>query len=203
LLANAAVSALANVLVLAGVPFLCYYAYQKRRHGRGLGECAQRAGLQLGKTRYLVYCATFALVTAAALVIWPPPLEPFLRKGSAPAAFEGLGLTLTAIAMALLYGVIKTGFAEEFLFRGLIAGSLARRLSLPWANVIQALIFLLPHLALLWIMPEMWGILPLVFASALFMGWVRIRSDSILGPWLVHATANVTTCLSVAARTAG
>ncbi len=202
MLANAAVSALLNVVLLAGIPFLFYCAYQKRRHGRGLGECAQRAGLQLGKPRYIVYCAAFAIASVAALVIWPPPLEPFVREGSAPRAFAGLGLSGTAIAMALLYGVIKTGFAEEFLFRGLIAGSLSRRLSLYWANLIQALIFLLPHLALLWIMPEMWGILPLVFASALFLGWVRIKSGSILGPWLVHATANVTTCLSVAARTA-
>ena len=38
----------------------------------------------------------------------------------------GLGLTGTSIAMALLYGVVKTGFAEELLFRGLIAGSLGR-----------------------------------------------------------------------------
>jgi hypothetical protein len=27
------------------------------------------------------------------------------------------------------------------------------------------------------------------------------RSGSILGPWLIHASANVTMCLSVAART--
>ena len=47
--------------------------------------------------------------------------------------------------MALLYGVVKTGFAEELLFRGLIAGSLGRRLPLVWANLLQALIFLLPH----------------------------------------------------------
>ena len=36
-----------------------------------------------------------------------------------------------------------------------------------------------------------------------FTGWVRIRSGSILGPWLNHAVANVTICLSVAGRTAG
>ena len=104
--------------------------------------------------------------------------------------------------MALLYGVVKTGFPEELLFRGLIAGSLSRRLSLLWANFWQALIFLLPHLLLLFIMPEMWWHLPFVFAGALFAGWVRIRSGSIVGPWLLHATANVTTCLSVIVRTA-
>jgi membrane protease YdiL (CAAX protease family) len=103
--------------------------------------------------------------------------------------------------MALLYGVIKTGFAEEFLFRGLIAGSLSRRLPTVWANLIQASIFLVPHLLLLVVMPEMWVILPFVFAGSLFAGWVRIRSDSIIGPWLIHATANITMAMSVAIRT--
>ena len=102
--------------------------------------------------------------------------------------------------MALLYGVVKTGFAEEFLFRGLIAGSLSRRLRPVWANLLQAIIFLLPHLAILWIAPEAWGILPIVFAGSLFVGWIRIQSGSIVGPWLIHASANVATGLSVAIR---
>jgi membrane protease YdiL (CAAX protease family) len=37
-------------------------------------------------------------------------------------------------------------------------------------------------------MPQMWMLLPLVFVLALAMGWVRIKSGSILGSWLVHAT---------------
>lgn len=97
---------------------------------------------------------------------------------------------------------VKTGFAEEFLFRGLIAGSLSRRLSALWANVAQSLIFLAPHLLVLTFAPEMWGILPIVFAGALFTGWIRMKSGSIVGPWLLHAIANFTMGLSVAVRSA-
>lgn len=201
LLVNAALSALLNLLLLAGLPFLCYFAYQRWRRKRGFGEVAQRAGLQLGEGRYVGYSLAFTLAAVAILVIWPPPLEPFVRVGSAQRAFLGLGLGGPTIPMALLYGVVKTGFSEEFLFRGLIAGSLSRRLSTVWANFWQALIFLVPHLLLLRIMPEMWGLLPIVFAGALFSGWVRIKSGSILGPWLIHASLNVVTCLNVAIRT--
>jgi membrane protease YdiL (CAAX protease family) len=104
--------------------------------------------------------------------------------------------------MALLYGVVKTGFPEELLFRGLIAGSLSRRLPLRWANLGQALIFSIPHLLVLRVMPEMWGILPVVFAGSLLLGWIRIKSGSIIGSWLMHASGNVAMCLSVAIRTA-
>lgn len=102
----------------------------------------------------------------------------------------------------MIYGVVKTGFAEEFLFRGLIAGSLSRRLSFHRANIVQALIFLSPHLAILFFMPEMWPILPLVFFGALVLGWLRIKSGSIFAPWLVHASVNITMGLSIAIRTA-
>lgn len=199
-LANAAASALLNLAVLTGLPFLAYYAYQRWRKGRGLRETARRAGLQAGERRYLGYSLAAAAVTVAALLVWPP-LEPLAREGSPQRPFVGLGLGGPAVAMALLYGGVKTGLAEEVLFRGLIAGSLARRLPAARANLAQALVFLAPHLLVLGVMPELWWALPVVFAGALFAGWVRIRSGSIVGPWLVHASANVTTCLGVTART--
>jgi membrane protease YdiL (CAAX protease family) len=201
-LVNAVVSAVLNLVLLAGLPFLLYFAYHKIRHRRTLREVAIRAGLQLGDERHLGYSAAFAVVAIAVIVLWPPPVDAFVREGSPQRLFRGLGLGGPAIPMALLYGIVKTGFPEELLFRGLVAGSLSRRLPLFWANLGQALVFLVPHLLVLRVMPEMWGILPVIFAGALFLGWVRIRSGSILGPWLVHASLNVAICLSVAVRTA-
>jgi membrane protease YdiL (CAAX protease family) len=202
LLASAAISAAVNLLIVAGLPFLLYFVYQRWRHRRSFREIAQRAGLQLGERRYLGYSLVVALVAVAMLLLWQPPLEPYLRNGSPQQAFRGLGLSGTAVAMALLYGLIQTGFAEELLFRGLIAGSLARLLPVSWADVAQSALFLVPHLLLLRVMPELWVLLPIIFAAALLVGWLRIKSGSIIGPWLIHGSLNVTICLSVAARTA-
>jgi membrane protease YdiL (CAAX protease family) len=202
LLANAALSALVNLLVFAGLPFFLYFAYHKWRHQRTFGEISRRAGLQLGARRYVAYSLTFAFAGVVILVVWPPPLDPFVRNGSPQESFVGLGLDGPAIPMALLYGVVKTGFPEELLFRGLIAGSLMRRLPILWANLGQAFIFFIPHLLVLKVMPEMWPVLPVIFAGSLFLGWVRIKSGSIIGSWLIHASANVAMCLNVAIRTA-
>jgi membrane protease YdiL (CAAX protease family) len=202
MLIDAAFSALVNLVIFAGLPFLLYYLYHKLRHKRGLKEIAERAGVQLGKSAYIGYCALFAIVVVGLLLVWPPSLESSVRDGSGFQSFKGLGFSTVSVTMALLYGVIKTGFAEEFLFRGLIAGSLSRVMPGGWANFIQALIFLLPHLLLLIVMPEMWMILPVVLVGSLFAGWVRIRSDSMVGPWIIHAAANVTMALSVAIRSA-
>jgi len=203
MLANAAASAVFNLVLLAGIPFLVYYLWHRLKHGRRLPEVAKRAGLQVGEPKYIAWSAALAAFTVAGLLLRSLPVDVFTREGSAQREFLGLGITGTSVAMALLYGVVKTGFSEELLFRGLIAGSLGRRLPLFWANLLQALVFLLPHLLVLTVMPEMWGLLPIVFVAGMFLGWARIRSESILGPWLVHAAANVTTCLIVAARTAG
>ena len=69
--------------------------------------------------------------------------------------------------------------------------------------MIQSIIFLLPHLLLLLIVPELWWLLIVAFFTALVKGWLRIKSDSILGPWMMHATGNVSIALSVAVRAAG
>jgi membrane protease YdiL (CAAX protease family) len=202
LIVNAVISALLNLMIFAGLPFLFFFAYHKCYRKSGFREIARRAGLQFGEGRFIGYSLAFALAAAAILIIWPLPLTPLIRVGSPQRAFVGLGVSGTSIALALLYGVAKTGFPEEFFFRGLIAGSLSRRLPLPGANIGQALIFLFPHLFVLRIMPEMWVLLPLTFMGALFAGWVRLRSGSIIGPCLIHSTLNVVLCLIVAGRTA-
>jgi membrane protease YdiL (CAAX protease family) len=197
LIVNEAISAGVNLVVLVMLPFAVYLAYHKWRHKRSLGEIVERTGLTFVVSRHLAYCAALAVVAVVALLLLP--VEPFVREGSAHRSFAGLPLG-TAIPIALLYGVVQTGFAEEFFFRGLVAGSLSRRLPFWWANVGQAVIFLLPHLLLLLIMPEMWPVLVVVFASSLFVGWVRIDSGSILGPWLLHACVNVAMAINIAVR---
>src|SRR5262245_38561441 len=111
--ANAVLSALVNALVLAGLPFSAYVVYQKWRHRRTFREISRRAGLQLGAGQYLAYSAAFACAVVAILVLWPPPLDPFMREGAPQRPFVGLGLGWPAVAMALLYGVVTTGFPEE------------------------------------------------------------------------------------------
>jgi membrane protease YdiL (CAAX protease family) len=201
-LLEALASTFVNLVVLAGIPFAVYAVYHRLRHRRSLAESGRRAGLQVGDPRYLLPALAAAAVSVAALAAWHPD-EAMVRDGSAMQAFDGLGAGGATLVLALLYGVLKTGFSEELLFRGLIAGSLGRRLPLWGANLLQGLVFLVPHLFVLKVMPELWPLLPIVFAASLLMGWLRIRSGSILGPWLIHAAANVTTALGVALRTGG
>lgn len=200
MVAQRAMDTLANLVILVVIPLLLYYVYQWRRRGRKLGEVLRRVGLQRGELKYLWYAV--AAVAAIGLWLWlfPPDLEAMTREGSAQHAFAGAKMNLDVMSAALLYALVQTGFAEEFLFRGLITGTLSRRMSLLKANLIQSLIFLAPHLLLLIVMPKQWPLLVLVFVGASYAGWIRIRSGSILGPWLIHGGANLAVTLSVLIR---
>jgi membrane protease YdiL (CAAX protease family) len=187
---------------LVGIPFGLYALVQRLRHGRSLRELRARVGLKGCTLRELGEAAAVAAVIPSVLLLWSHSTDALSREGSAMTGFVGLGINASSIALALLFGVIQSGFAEEFLFRGMIAGSLGRRLPLLWACVLQAAIFLLPHLLALSFAPELWPGLVVIFLFSLYVGWLRLRSGSIVGPWLIHAAANVTACLLVAARTA-
>lgn len=193
------VSAVMQAAVLAGIPFLVYFLYHRLRFRRSLREVAIRLGLCVGRAEYVLYGLAAAAAMVLLLVLARSSLDAVIRDGLAQQQFVGLGLNLQTVIAALFYGGLQTGFTEELLFRGLIAGSLARRLSPLWANIAQALLFLLPHVLIVVVAPELWGLLVAVFAVGLLLGWMRIRSGSILGPWLVHTAVNVTVALLAAA----
>ena len=90
----------------------------------------QRAGLRVGPPRYFAYSVAIA-IGFAILFLAALPLEPFTRPRSPQRPFVGLGLSGLSVAMAVLYGAIKTGFAEEFLFRGPVADGLGRPCRCP------------------------------------------------------------------------
>lgn len=83
---------------------------------------------------------------------------------------------------------IGTALGEELLFRGLIAGVLIKRLGLWRGNVIQATLFGLVHLVVLFTAPQ-YAVFAVsfAFAAGLFLGWLRGRTDSILPSWVTHA----------------
>jgi membrane protease YdiL (CAAX protease family) len=192
-----AINACVNLVLFVLLPVGGYVAVQKWRNGRTLRQSLTAAGFTIGPVRYLGYATALGAVVAAASWAWIPR-EVFLREGSPQAPFLGLGIGGEAIVMAVLYGVVQTGFTEEVLFRGLIGGAAMRRFGLWPGNLLQSAIFLAPHLLLLFLMPDSLGMMPIIFAGALVSGWLLHESGSFVGPWIIHAAANVTTCLVAA-----
>ena len=82
------------------------------------------------------------------------------------------------------------GFAQEVQFRGLLLGALERWLSPVWANVAQAAVFGLAHLAISYGGPEA-PFVPITFLVGLVFGWLVQRTNSIWPAVIIHAAADI------------
>ena len=111
-----------------------------------------------------------------------------------PAMLLGrVGLAPVAILRDLPYlapANALEGFAQEVQFRGLLLGALERSLSPLWANVAQAAVFGLAHLAISYGGPEA-PFVPITFLVGLVFGWLVQRTGSIWPAVIIHAVADI------------
>ena len=187
-------------LLIYLIPVIIYGVAVCPAERAGCREVAKRLGLVPGKGRYYIWAVGLAVATAVlpVLVIRMMGAEVLGHENIALSRFIGQSLTVASLLSAVSFGVLETGLGEELLFRGLIAGALGRRMRLWAANVIQAAIFVLPHLLLVSADTRLWPLaVPIPLASGLILGWLRLESGSILPGWIVHALGNIISAIAV------
>jgi membrane protease YdiL (CAAX protease family) len=81
-------------------------------------------------------------------------------------------------------------YAQEVQFRGMLLGALERTMSPRWANVSQAAVFGLAHLAISYGGPEA-PFVPITFLVGLGFGWLVRRTNSLWPAVIVHAAADI------------
>lgn len=105
-----------------------------------------------------------------------------------------------------------TALTEELLFRSVLLGVLLVLLSVRWAVVVSAAVFGLWHVLTtigdlggneatesLGALEQAGSVVGVVLATAvagLLFGWLRIRSGSVVAPWLAHIAFNASTFLA-------
>ncbi|MPQ33906.1 CPBP family intramembrane metalloprotease [Clostridium estertheticum] len=95
---------------------------------------------------------------------------------------------------ALLYG-LQTGIGEEILFRGFIGKRLVSKFGFLVGNIVQALIFAVPHILNFAATPILE--ITLCVLNALFIGYVfgyiteKIYNGSIIPSIMAHALINI------------
>lgn len=96
--------------------------------------------------------------------------------------------TFTDWVMLILAAVILAGIVEEMLFRGMLLQSLERRLELPYAIFLTALVFAMFH-------PTPWLLQVLLFG--LLLGYLAWRSKSIVPGIILHCMTNAFSIISL------
>ena len=153
------------------------------------GDAAWRPTLRLRITRQGVAAGVVAslLLLAFGLAL---PASLLGRVGLAPVAIlRDLPWLLPANALQ--------GFAQEVQFRGILMGSLERAMGPRLANVSQAAVFGLAHLAISYGGPEA-PFVPITFVVGLVFGWLVQRYRSIWPAVIVHAVADIALQFAIA-----
>ena len=121
---------------------------------------------------------------------------------TAGSQFAGQGPA--GIPMAFAYGYIRTGLAEEIVFRGFVLKSVQRRFGFAAGNLAQAVLFGLLHGVPFGLVTQnvlvvvLMTILPSAFGW--YQGWLNEKrcGGSIVPSWLLHGTMNcLVACLSL------
>jgi membrane protease YdiL (CAAX protease family) len=146
-------------------------AYALRRGDLGL------LGLRLPRARFVVAAilvgASFWYVNALVVeLVFPSDAGKGLEKL----------VTEPPLALVLACAAILPAIAEEVVFRGLLARSLANRLPVAAAAVISAAVFAAYHFNLVQALPT--------FTLGLALAYITLRADSILPAMIAHAINN-------------
>lgn len=170
--------------VLFCVPALVYVIVQSRGKDRTLESALSRLGASWGSASAYAW---------ALLLLLPLLLTAWLAIVLIPAeVLETPGVSiarLTSVSIAL--GVVLRAIGEEVFFRGLLGGILIRRFGFLWGNLLQAVLFLVPHLLLLLIDARLWPILPVQFAAGWLLGWLRHKTGTFVPGAVVHVVVNI------------
>jgi membrane protease YdiL (CAAX protease family) len=165
------------------IPAVVYLIVQSRRRG-GSPAARRRLGATWGAPSAYGWAAVLLLplLLAGWLAIVLIPAEVIDDPGVTVAR-------LTSVSAGV--GVLLRAVGEEVLFRGLLGGVFMRRLGFLWGNLLQSAVFIVPHLPLLLVDLRTWPIIPVQFAAAWLLGWLRHRSGSFVPGALVHTVSNV------------
>jgi membrane protease YdiL (CAAX protease family) len=170
--------------VLFCVPTVIYLAVRSRGEGSSFRDARLRAGLAWGAPRAYVW---------ALLLLVPLVLIGWLSIVLVPSeVLEQPGVSIARLTSAgAAAGIALRALGEEVLFRGLLGGVLIRCLGFAWGNLLQAALFLLPHLTLLLVDARMWPIIPVQFAAGWLLGRLRHTTGTLVPGAVVHVLANI------------
>ncbi len=177
--------------IIMSIPSLAVAVFYKVR-GCAWRESFAKVGWRGAGLRYLAAGLGIGLLTVVVLpIVWKLiPATIMSDPGLANSQYRGWPIGIGSFLLALLHEAFYTALGEEVFFRGFLGAALIRRLGFQAGNLIQAVVFLLPHTLLLTVSIGLWPLLVAQFAMGWIQGWLLHKSGSILPGWLSHTLGN-------------
>ena len=184
-------------LILLLLPSLIYLTVKKRQ-----GEERYNTLVNLGwissKSIFFLQGLGMAIpIGVLMLVIMQMIPESVMENPMVSTSFyAGWSPSLSSFLFAWMREAFYVALGEEIFFRGLLGVWLERRYGFRIGNIVQAGVFLLPHLLLLMVSTSFWLVIVVQFLAGWVLGLLRSRSGSILPGWLAHSLMNAVGALA-------
>src|SRR5699024_6975028 len=168
-----------------------YYTH-KYRKGQNFKATSAFIGLSFSSIKYYAL-GIFISIISVIMAWFIFKYLPIDNKAFQSTIFNGTQietLSFKFIFILFIKQLIFTAFGEEILFRGLIGGILFKKYFYVKANILQSIIFIIPHTLLLLISFSFLPFILLQLVSGWLLGWLRYKSQSILPSTISHSITN-------------
>lgn len=173
------------------IPSLVYIVVLRVR-GQTLRHALSLVGWQGTSIRYLLIGLLIGVIPGVFTFLYSQsiPIEILESPKIATSQYAGWSPSIATFIAVLLREAFFTALGEEIFFRGFLGGWLIRRFGFFIGNLLQSIVFLLPHLFLLTVSITLWPILIPQFIAGWLYGWLLYKSGSILPSWIAHSLGN-------------
>ena len=180
-----------QLLLFSFIPFIWWLIFWRKKE-KFLPWLGIKKPIMENKRLVALYICLFLVVSTLSNIF----LEVVQTSETAVGQIQGTGII--ALCSALLFGMVKTGAAEEILFRGFLAKRLIQRLGFTLGNILQAFLFGIMHVVLFQVAISIDVFQSLIiflipFLTSLLFGYVNEKKadGSIIPSWLMHGIGNV------------
>ena len=191
---NQLLNAIFQVVLFSIIPLVWWLITARKKESffkwLGLKRPENKNGKNLIFSTLIIMLVCFAV---GELAVW-------LRGdvAAAESAYKGMGVA--ALPSVLVYSYLQTGLSEEILFRGFLLKRLSAKFGFVTATIIQALIFGVIHLTMVWgqvgiVAGIVIVIYPMIPAVAFAYLNEKKANGSILPSWIAHGTLNTLSTL--------
>ncbi|HOU16132.1 MAG TPA: CPBP family intramembrane metalloprotease [Anaerolineae bacterium] len=181
------------MLIIFSLPSIIYIIVQAIR-GMPFSESRKNVGWTLCTGKDVLYAAVVFAILAILAFIALKFIPASVLEGAS--SYAGQPRNVRSILAALIHEAFYIALGEEVFFRGFLGSWLFRRLGFRWGNLVQATVFLLPHLFLLAVSPQIWPVFIIQFCAGWGQGWLQYKSGSIVPSWFVHTATNLVSAIS-------
>lgn len=142
-----------------------------------------------------IYLLVWSILVIGTIMLAYTFLKPYIDVNAIKEDFaERMQISRKYIYIAAIYTVVVNSFIEEYFFRGFIFKGLCKYGDVGIGYIISSLLFGIYHIAIFgtWFkLPLMLLMLFGLFVGGLIFAYFAKRTDSILGPWIIHLSADL------------